>query len=257
MKNNIYRFSGILVIFVAFLFSAIIFSTNDRTYPISRYFPLNTNDKYTYDHYEGNEKDIVSITVKNVKKAGREKFFEFFWQGRYNDRIQSLKLSPQGIIFYSNRHLVGQVPLKVIRKFSPPLVMIPSRLSRFMITSTVQSIRGLGGKLIGKENIRSNISFLGYEDIKVKAGNFRCIHFSVTHTYKDGFQNSLQMHTYNFWIAPGVGLVKFIHAFIPFIYVKYIPPDQKDIMNRYSGPFVEIFDLREALIKGKTIASNY
>jgi hypothetical protein len=257
MKNNIYRITGVLVIVVTFLFSAIIFSTGDKSYPISRYFPLNTNDKYIYDHYEGDERDIVSITVKNVKKAGREKSFQFFWQGRYNDRIQSLKLSPQGITFYSNRHLVGQPPLKVIRKLSPPLLMIPARLSRLMTTSAVQSIQGLNGKLIGKENIRANISFIGYEDIKVKAGNFRCIHFSVTHTYKDSSKNSIQMHTYNFWIAPGVGIVKFIHAFIPFIYVKYIPPGEKNIMNRYSGPFEAIFDLREALIKGKTIANDY
>jgi len=257
MKNNIYRTIALSLISLSLLISVIVYYASDEIYPISGFFPLNTNDRYIYDHYEGAEKGMVSITVKNVKNAGKEKFFNFFWQGRYNDRIQSLKLSPQGIILYSNRHLVGQIPLKVIRKLSPPLLMIPSRLSRFVTSSSVQSICDLDRRSIGEEKINADIHFLGFEDINVKAGNFRCIHFSITHTYKDGSQNSIQMHTYNFWIAPGVGIVKFIHAFTPFIYVKYIPPGEKDIMNRYSGPFVEIFDLREALIKGKTVGNKY
>ena len=121
MKNNIFRIAGLIIILLLLISADIIILVTGDTYPISKYFPLNTNDKYIYDHYEGGERGDVSITVKNVKQLGKEKYFNFFWQGKYNDRIQSVKLSPRGIIFCNNRHLVGQIPLKVIRKLTPPL----------------------------------------------------------------------------------------------------------------------------------------
>jgi len=134
--------------------------------------------------------------------------------------------------------------------------MIPSRLNRCRDIYTAQLIYDLDARLIGREDINANICFVGIENVSVGAGNFSCLHFRAIHNYKDSFQNSIQMHTYNFWVAHGVGIVKFIHTFVPFIYIEYIPPGQKNIMNRYSGSFVERFELKEALIKDKIIKKN-
>jgi len=63
----------------------------------------------------------------------------------------------------------------------------------------------------------------------------------------------VDMHIYNFWIAPNVGIVKFIHTFIQFKYIQYLAPEAVNLMNRYNGTFVEIFDLKKAIIDGKVI----
>ncbi len=252
-KNSTYRTILLFLISVPLLISVIVYCASDEVYPISGFFPLNTNDCYIYDHYEGVEKGVASITVKNVRKEGKEKFFNFFWQGNYNDRIQYLKLSAAGLILLSNRHLVGRAPLRVIRKFSPPLLMIPSRLNKCKSVYTAQLIYDWDAKLIGREDINANIRFVGTENVSVGAGSFRCLHFRSIHNYTDSSKNSIQMHTYDFWLAYGVGVVKFIHTFVPFIYIEHIPLEQKNIMNRYSDSFAEVFELKEASIKGKVI----
>ena len=135
--------------------------------------------------------------------------------------------------------------------------MIPAQLKRSITTSAVQSIHSLDGKLIGEEYITANIHFIGVEDVSVEAGRFACLHFSITHNYKDSSQRSIQKHTYEFWIAQGIGIVKFIHTFVPFIYIRHIGPEEKNIMNRYGDSFEEIFELKEARIKGKIIGGNH
>lgn len=242
----------IVVIFI-FSISLLYFLKSKNTYPISKYFPLNENDKYIYMHHEGIEDGIVTITVKNVNKVDKGKQFDFLWQGKYNDRIQTLILTSEGIIFHKNKHLAGEIPLKVIRTFSPPLLMIPSELKKKISLSTVQSIYDFEGNLLEKEKIEADISFVGSEDVSVEAGKFKCLYFFIRHNYKDALGNSKNMHTYNFWIAPNIGIVKFIHTFIPFVHMEYIRPEEKDIMNRYSSSFVAVYELKKAIIGTKII----
>ncbi|MBZ9577939.1 hypothetical protein KJA13_02785 [Patescibacteria group bacterium] len=222
----------------------------------SDFFPLNENDQYIYAHREGSVEGIVTITVKNVKQVAEGRQFNFLWQGEYNDRIQTNILSSKGILFCMNKHLVGEVPLKVIREFSPPLLMIPSELGKNISSSAIQSIYDYEGNLIDKERIEANISFVGFEDIAVEAGKFKCIHFFVRHNYRDAAENSKKMHIYNFWLAPGLGFVKFMHTFIPLQNLRYIRAGEKTIMNRYCGPFTEVFKLKKAVIAGKTWESD-
>jgi len=247
---------SLVILIVILALSTFFFGglkNGERRFDIFAFFPLETGDKYIYDHSEGGERDTVSVTVKNVQSRRGEKTFNFFWQGKYNDRIQSLKLSKEGLIILANRHLVGQVPLKVIRTFLPPVVMIPSCTKRFMKFRTVQPIYDLDGKLIERENISGEICFVGVEHVNLPAGDFRCLHFFSRHNYKDRKRNSIHMHTYNFWVAPGIGIVKAIHSFVPFVYINYIGPGQKTIMNRYSGFFFEVMELKKAYIGGKVI----
>lgn len=250
MKKMLNRKAIVILFLVSMSF---LYLLTTRAYSSPEYFPLNENDIYTYQHHEGIEKGIVTIAVKNVRQIDSGKQFNFLWQGKYNERIQTFQSTPRGIVFYENRHLAGEPPLKVIRTFKPPLLMIPSQLKKNIFVSTIQTVYDYGGNLIDKENIEAEISFAGEEDVTVGAGEFRCLHFFIRHNYRDASGNSKHMHTYNFWIAPGVGIVKFIHAFIPFLYVKYINPADKTIMNRYSSSFVERFELVKAVIGGKTI----
>lgn len=242
-----------LATLIVSLMGIVYFLRPVKTYPISTYFPLNEDDKYTYIHYEGIEKGIVTKTVKNVRQRMGKKKFSFYWQGKYNDRVQTFLLTSQGMLLYMNKHLVGKVPLKVIRKYSPPLLMIPSQLKKNIFLSTIQSIYDYEGNIIDREKIEANISFVGAEDIIVEAGKFRCLHFFIRHNYKDHSGNSKHMHTYDFWIAPGAGVVKEVHTFIPFLYIKYISSEQKTINNRYSGSFVEVLELKKAIVGGKEI----
>ena len=218
-------------------------------YSVFEYFPLDEDVEYVYRHLEGSESNIVTVSIKNVQQIESGKQFDLLFQGEYNDRIQTRMLTSQGVMFCRNKHLVGEVPLKVIREFSPALLLIPSKLKENISFSTIQSIFDYGGKLINKEKIEAEISFIGKEEITVEAGKFKCLHFLVRHIYKDEFGRSKLMHIYNFWIAPKTGHVKTIHTYIPFIHAKYIRPEEKNIMNRYSSPFVETLELKEIVVK--------
>lgn len=244
----------IAIIFVLCFGTTIYFLKIRNVYIISQYFPLNENDKYTYIHHEGIERGITTITVKNIRKTIEGKQFDWLWEGKYNDRIQTHLLTSKGMIFCRNEHLVGGEPLRSVRICNPPLVMIPSQLKKNSSFFTLFLTYSLKGKLLNKENIEANISFIGKEDIKIKAGEFKCLHFFISHDYKDILSgNSIHRHTYDLWIAPGVGIVKFIHTFVPFIYVRYFRPEEKTIMNRYNSSFVEYFELKNAIIGGKKI----
>jgi hypothetical protein len=222
-------------------------------YKISEYFPLNENDKYIYNNLEGAEEGIVTITVKNIKESGKEKQFDWLWEGKYNDRLQTHKVTFRGIVFCKNKHLAGEVPMRVVRVLSPPILMFPSRLERNIRLSSVQSIYTYEGKFLDGERIEADISFVGFEDVAVEAGKFKCIHFFVRHNYKDSEGRSKHMHTYNFWIAKGVGIVKYIHTFTPFLYIRKIKPEEKTIMNRYGEGFIAFFELKKAIIGGKSV----
>ena len=239
----------ILIAFLLFLVGFLcLLKIETKTYPISEYFPLNENDKYTYVHHEGIEEGIVTIIVKNVKQLKNTKQFNYLWQGKYNDRLQTFRLTSKGMILCDNKHLAGEIPMKVVRTFSPPLLMIPSRLKRNISLSAIQLIYDYEENLIDKEKIEAEISFIGTEHVTVEAGAFKCLHFFVRHNYRDTSGNTRHMHTYNFWIAHKIGIVKFIHTFIPFLYVEHIKPEQKTIMNRYARPFIATFELKRAVI---------
>lgn len=62
---------------------------------LSRYSPLNEVDRYVYFHYEDSDEDLVTITVKNVRNIGQIKQFDFLWQGKYNDRMQTSKFTSE------------------------------------------------------------------------------------------------------------------------------------------------------------------
>ncbi|MBN1914209.1 MAG: hypothetical protein JW788_07415, partial [Candidatus Omnitrophica bacterium] len=161
----------------------------------------------------------------------------------------------EGFIFCLNKHLVGEAPLKVIRKISPPLTIIPARLGKNMQDFCEQDIFDYDGTLLAKETIEANISFIGFENVKTPAGDFCCLHFFVTQNFRDAAGLSFQMHTHNFWIAKGVGVVQHIHTFIPFIYNDFVAPKDKTIMNRYNTSFCEVFKLKKAVIAGKQIGN--
>ncbi|MCK9603503.1 MAG: hypothetical protein M0R66_04010 [Candidatus Omnitrophica bacterium] len=250
------RFSILIFVILAASVGFWYFSMSQKKYSLSEYFPLNENDKYTYNHHEGGEERIVTITVKDVQKTNEGKQFNFLWEGKYNDRIQALSLSARGIFLRRNEHLVGEFPMRSIRTCVPPMVMIPPKLENITLAPINYWTYDLKGDLREKEKIEESISFAGFEDVNVEAGKFKCIHFFERHNYKDELNNSKHMHIYDFWIAPNVGIVKFVHAFIPFMYMRYISPDKKTIMNRYSGFFVEIFELKKADIGGKVIGAK-
>lgn len=242
-------FSLLIFVILAASISFWYFSVSQRKYSLSGYFPLNENDKYIYTHREGAEEGVLSITVKNVKKTAKGKQFDFLWEGKYNDRLQTLLLTSRGIELCKNVHLVGQVPMKVIRIATPPLLMIPSNLKRNNVSFSMQPAYTYEGKLLYTEKVEVEISFVGIEEVTVEAGKFKCIHFFARHNYKDEVGNSKHMHTYDFWIAPNVGFVKFVHTFVPFMYIRYIKPNEKTIMNRYHCFFVEvILELKKAII---------
>ncbi len=244
---------------VALIIAAILsfyFIGGNKAYPIFKYFPLNENDTYIYEHREGIETDTVKIIVGDVKQTSAGKQFTFLWKGKYNDRKQLNMLTSKGIIFYKNEHLVGEVPLKVIRILEPPLLMIPSKLKKSIFISTIQNIYDVNGKYIDKEKIDAEINFVGIEDISTGAGNFKCIHFFIKHNYKDSSGKSIHMHTYNFWIAPDIGIVKLIHTFTPFLYSNFFKPEDKTIMNRYSESFAAYFELKKAVINGRVIGQQ-
>lgn len=225
-------------------------------YPIQEYFPLNENDKYIYIHHEGVEVGEVTITVKNVIRKKRTKQFDFFWGGKYNDRVQThMLVQGEGIKFCLNKHLVGKPPLKVVRRISPPLVMIPAKLGKKMPGFCEQDIFDYDGRFLAKETIEASSSFMGTEEVKAEAGSFNCLHFFVTLNFRDASGLNFQMHTYNFWIAKGVGIVKEIHTFVPFIYYDSYAPKDKTIMNRYNMAFCEILELKNAVIAGKQIGN--
>ncbi len=217
------------------------------------YFPLNENDQYIFQHNEGPESDIVTITVKNVRHKISGTEFDFLFKGQYNDRVQASKLTARGLLFCKNKHLVGQVPLKVIREFSPPILLLPYSLAKNISFNSAECIYDYDGKLIGKEKIEAIASFVGFEEVEVGAGKFKCRHFFVKLNYEDKFGNSARMHAYNFWVVPGLGYVKVIHTYTPFTYFTYLKPEDKTIMNRYNSPFTELFELKKAVIAGKDI----
>jgi hypothetical protein len=245
---------GTALIIIAII--SFYFISRNKTYPIFKYFPLNENDTYTYDHREDVESDTVKIIVEGVKQTSEGKRFTFLWKGKYNDRKQLNILTSRGIIFYQNEHLVGQAPLRVIRMMTPPLLMIPSELRKSIFTSTIQNIYDVNGKYIDKEKIEAEINFVGFEEVKTGAGNFKCIHFFIRHNYKDPSGKSIHMHTYNFWIARDIGIVKLIHTFTPFLYNNFFRPEDKTIMNRYGEPFTAYFELKKAVIGGKVIGQQ-
>lgn len=214
-------------------------------YDIDKCFPLNVGDKYTYIHHEDSEKNTVTITVTSVKAAGSGKQFDFLWQGKFNDRIMTNTLTREGIMFNSNRQLTGEVPHKVVRVFSPALLMLPSYRSGAEAVS-VQSIYDYEGNLLGKERVEAVISYIGSEKLHVQAGDFPCEHFFIRNTYKDDAGLSKHMHTYDFWVAEGAGFVKMIHAFVPLANFEYNRPEEKTLMNRYRGTFIEVFELEQA-----------
>lgn len=252
MKNNCklidFIIIGIIIIGVGYLLIGLY------SRPMVSYFPLNGNDKYVYSHQEGPEDMLLTITVKNVKQiSNRIKQFEFLWSGKYNDRIQIFRESPDGISLCENKHLVGEPPLKTIRTLSSPLIMLPYAFRNSKFANTTMSTFDNQGNLVEWDKIESEISFVGHEEVTVEAGKFKCSHFFVRHDYKDKNGNSRQMHTYNFWVAPGLGFIKFMHIFVPFRKTNYVEPAQKNIMNRYSNPFVSLYELKEATISGKKI----
>lgn len=251
--RRVFRFSLILISIIFVISVCCWVFLRFQEYPISEYFPLHENDKYIYTHQEGIEQGIVTISVKEIKQIGKTKEFSWLWQGKYNDRLQMLKLTPKGIVLCKNIHLAGEVPMKVTRILSPPILMIPAQLGKNILFNSLQSIYTNEGKFLEAEKIEADISFVGNEEVSVEAGKFRCIHFFVRHNYKDAVGNSKQMHTYNFWITKGVGIVKFIHTFTPFLCVKKIKPEEKTIMNRYDGGFKAFFELKRTIIGGKEI----
>jgi len=244
---------NLILILVILLIICLYAFRNTANNAVQPYFPLNENDQYTYQHNEGPESDIVTITIKNVKRIGNEAEFEFLFQGQYNDRVQTSRLTPQGLFFCRNKHLVGQVPQKVIREFSPPILLLPYKLDKNIFFNTAENIYDYDGKLIDKEKIEAIVSFVGFEEVKVEAGRFKCRHFFVKLNYEDKFGNSVRMHAYNFWVVPGIGYVKVIHTYTPFVYLTYIKPEDKTLMNRYNSPFTELLELKKAVIGGKAI----
>lgn len=253
-RNTMKKKLILLIILLSTGITAAFYFANANRYRIHEYFPLNESDKYTYIHHEGAEAGEVTITIKNVIQRKSTKQFDFLWGGKYNDRVQTdMLVEGEGLKHCLNKHLVGKVPLKVVRRISPPLVMIPAQLKTNMRGFCEQDIFDYDGKLLAKETIEANVSFMGFEEVKTNAGNFNCLHFFVTHNYRDASGLSFQMHTYNFWIAKGVGLVKQIHTFIPLVFIDFIAPEDKTIMNRYNTSFCEIFELKKAVIAGKQI----
>ncbi len=245
----------IVLISIILLILPLIYYNTD--YYIFHYFPVQENNEYVYNRKEGSDNDVITIKIKNVESGYRRKHFYFYWEGsKYNARIQEYILDTRGLFFCQNKHLTGEVPLKVIRELSPPLLMLPSRLIRSTTLASMQTISDYDGNLIAKEKIQAEVSFLGSEKVSVEAGNFQCLNFSVRHNYKNKEGNSIHMHTYNYWIADGVGIVKFVHTFIPFHYERYIKPEDKTLMNRYSGFFVEAYELKKANVGGRIIGSG-
>jgi len=227
-----------------------------NTYSISEYLPLHENDVSVYLHHEGVEKGIVKITVKNVQPGPHGTKFDFFWEGKYSDRITTCLLTREGLKLVENKHLVGQVPLKVVRKYSPATMMIPAHFNKTAFSITNHLIYDYDSRFLDQEQIESLVSFVGKEKVTLIAGNFECLHFFIRHLYKNKNGESIHMHTYDFWIAPGAGVVKQIHTFIPFVYIQYISPEDKTINNRYNASFVEVLELIKANIGGKQIGNQ-
>ncbi len=250
IKYVLFIVAGAALVFSVYIFESIFYG---RSYRISDYLPLNEGDVYLYAHHEGAESGDVTIRVANVEKRTEGKMFDLVWSGKYSDRVITNLLTDRGDFLVKNRHLVGEVPLKVIRKLNPPIVMIPGFFSKSFSMDTVSESRDYGGNLVEVEKIAMQTSFIGAEEIVVPAGKLKTLHFFVRHTYKDKDGNSKQMHTYDFWISSGVGIVKQIHTFTPFWYWNYIRPEDKTIMNRYSTSFVEVLELKNARIAGKQV----
>lgn len=251
--KKVHIFSALIIIFT-FLVSTLYFFYQAKTYPIFKYFPLNENDKYIYNYHEGIVESVLNLEVKNVKELDNGKQFNFYWHGKDNNRMQTFFLTSRGLLFYRNEHLEGDPPLRAIRIYSPPVVMMPSNLQRQSFLTTEQLIYDceVKGKLIGKEKIEALVSFVGKEEVSVRAGKFKCLHFFIRHNYKDALGNSIQMHTYDFWIAEGIGIIKMIHAFIPFRNIEYFKPEERPF-SRYTTIFSEVSELKEAIIKGISI----
>ncbi len=250
MKNK--RVAAML--FVVILFGIYFLAKWKDSYDIIKYFPLNEGDKYVYLYHEDAESDIVSITVQNVFDGNLGRQFDFLWRGKYHDRLMTNVRTPAGILFFQNQQLTGQVPHKVIRRFSPPLLMLPSQMNPNQFSFSVQSIYDYQGNLLDKEAVEAGITYLGKEMVQSAAGDFLCLHFFVRHTYRDLKGVSKHMHTYDFWIAQGVGFVKMVHTFIPFTHIEYRKPEEKTLMNRYRGSFVEVLELKEAMINNQLIS---
>jgi len=103
-----------------------------------------------------------------------------------------------------------------------------------------------------REEIEVLVSFVGKEDVNVEAGKFKCLHFFSRHNYKDALDNSIYMHTYDFWIAKGIGIIKMIHTFVPFQHIEYFKPEERPF-SRYSTIFSGVFELKDAFINGRPI----
>ncbi len=246
-------FSVAIIIIYAVIVISWYFLSKQEKFPISKYFPLNENDTYIYNHRDGTAEELLTITVKNVKSLADGRQFDFLWQSKLCNRSQTLKLSPGGLELCEDRFLAGTVPMKSVRIPSPPLLMIPSILKKGISLSSIQPVYTFEGKLLYTEEVEEGLSFVGTEEITVEAGKFRCLHFFTRHNYKDESGNSKHAHTYDFWIAPGIGLVKFVHSFVPFMYLRYVGPGEKGVMNRYDYFFVEVLELKNAKIGSTTI----
>jgi len=242
-----------LIISAVIILAAVFLFNSAGSSPVSEYFPIAENNLYVFVHKEGKDVGLVNITVKNVKKNKQGLSFDFYWQGKYNDRIQKLLLSSAGIFLDENKHLVGEVPLKVIRRYSRPILMIPSGMEKSIYYRNAQLIYNYDHTLIAKEDIEGHASFVGVEKISTPAGVFTCRHYFLAHIYKDASGNSMLMHVYNFWLAKGVGHVKMSHIFTHLDYYQSVETGEKTIMNRYSAPFVEMLELKKAVIQGKVI----
>ncbi len=242
-----YRYKFVFVLFV--LLGGLIYvlfgnKINDA-YQVEEYFPLNNDDVYVYSQHEGPESGEVIVRVENVRKTVQGKEFDFVWSGQYNDRVMSLLLNSRGISFREN-----SIPSKVKRTFSPGFpVMIPGTLQKNAhYGDVIERVEDANGNLLKVEKRETGISFVGVEKIKVPAGTFQCLHFFTAVTNKDAEGNSDYRHTYDFWVAKHIGVVKQVHCFTRFKDFRYIKPEEKVLKNRYQDSFVEILELKHASI---------
>lgn len=173
-------------------------------YDLSKYFPLNQGDAWTYSLTEDGESSIVSVRIGGEEQIGGVKTIKIVDEGSGDD-YRCVSADLDGIKEYKDFDSGTYVI------YAPPRLVFPNNIEigaakKYSADLTIYEVNN--NEIKDKRTGAGSIRLESVEDVQVPAGKFNgCLKFSTSSENKKD-DGSYEKDDYTAWLAQGVGIVK-------------------------------------------------
>lgn len=201
------------LLLVAAVFSNVIITLGTaeaQQYKLSKYYPLKQGITWIYlQTYGDGAKNYETFCVGGTETfngtvAQKRWEFDSGEVGYFDHDYNAQAWTKEGLKVFKGAQSDGYYSL-----YSPPSIVFPAKMSlgETFRHSSIHTRYDPEGNVVNTEDFTIEVTFIGVEDVTVRAGRFtKCLKFSVREFDEGEWTEN------TFWLATGVGKVKSVNV---------------------------------------------